>query len=344
MQSYFNQMAGAMSDVDPEQMARMKDMFAALNQLLEQRERGEDTTPAFQQFMQDFGDFFPGNPETLEELLEQMAEQMAAMQAMLNSMTPEQRAQLEGLARQLLEDMDLRWQVDQLADHLRQAFPDAGWNRRYQFSGQDPLGFAEAAQLMNRLGDMDQLENLLRSATNPGALAEVDLESGLRIVEIGHDRLIGDIALRRLDPHRSDQHQTAEGLGRLARHLGRDPAAEAQTHQRNVAHAEIAQQPGVRRPPVRPVAGDGYLRAGHVGGVGPVGLGDAVEHPPQWSDAFAAAPVAARPSACRPTTSKWSAPRRSPGRPLSSCSTCRCRCRCATTSLPPRRWRWRCTR
>src|SRR5438067_3420036 len=176
MQSYFNQMAGAMSDVDPEQMARMKDMFAALNQLLEQRERGEDTTPAFQQFMQDFGDFFPGNPETLEELLEQMAEQMAAMQAMLNSMTPEQRAQLEGLARQLLEDMDLRWQVDQLASHLQQAFPDAGWNRRYQFSGQDPLGFAEAAQLMNRLGDIDQLENLLRSATSPGALAEVDLD------------------------------------------------------------------------------------------------------------------------------------------------------------------------
>ena len=176
MQSYFNEMAGSMSDVSPEQMARMKDMFAALNQLLEQRERGEDTTESFQRFMEQFGDFFPGNPTTLDELLEQMAEQMAAMQAMLNSMTPEQRAQLEGLARELLEDMDLRWQVDQLADHLQQAFPDAGWNRRYQFSGQDPLGFAEAAQLMNRLGDIDQLENLLRSATSPGALAEVDLD------------------------------------------------------------------------------------------------------------------------------------------------------------------------
>ena len=27
-----------------------------------------------------------------------------------------------------------------------------------------------------------------------------------------------------------------------------------------------------------------------------------------------------------------------------SCSTCRCRCRCATTSCRPRRWPWRCTR
>src|SRR5437764_12469487 len=176
MQSYFNQMSGAMQSTTPEQMQRMKDMFDALNRMLEQREGGEPIDPSFEQFMQRFGDFFPGNPQNLDELLEQMAEQMAAVQSMLNSMTPEQRAQLQGLAEQLLEDLDLRWQVDRLAHNLQGAFPDAGWNRRYQFSGQDPLGFAEAAQLMNRLGDIDQLENLLRSATSPGALAEVDLD------------------------------------------------------------------------------------------------------------------------------------------------------------------------
>jgi uncharacterized protein with von Willebrand factor type A (vWA) domain len=108
---------------------------------------------------------------------------MAAMQNMLNSMTPEQRAQLQGLANQLLEDMDLRWQVDRLASNLRQAFPGAGWDRRpYNFSGQDPLGMAEAASLMNRLGDIDQLENLLNSAVSPGALADVDLDKARDIL------------------------------------------------------------------------------------------------------------------------------------------------------------------
>src|SRR5947199_5194952 len=82
-QSYFNQMAGAMSDVSPEQMQRMKDMLAGLNNLLEMREQGQDTTRAFEQFMQQFGDFFPGNPETLDELLEQTAEPLAASQAMV---------------------------------------------------------------------------------------------------------------------------------------------------------------------------------------------------------------------------------------------------------------------
>jgi uncharacterized protein with von Willebrand factor type A (vWA) domain len=173
-QSYFNNMAGAMSNPDPEAMARMKDMLSELNHMLEQRERGEE--PDFQGFMDRYGDFFPENPQNLDELLEAMAARMAAMQAMLNSMTPEQRAQLQGLAEQLLEDMDLRWQVDQLAQNLRGAFPGAGWERRFDFSGSDPLGFAEANDVLRDLGDLDQLEQLLRSASNPGALAEVDVD------------------------------------------------------------------------------------------------------------------------------------------------------------------------
>jgi uncharacterized protein with von Willebrand factor type A (vWA) domain len=191
MQSYFNQMTGAMSDVSPEQLQRMKDMFNALNRMLEQREHGESLDPTFEQFMQQFGDFFPGNPATLDELLEQMAQQMAAMQAMLNSMTPEQRAQLQGLAEALLEDMDLRWQVDRLSHNLQNAFPQAGWDRRYQFNGMDPLGFAEAAQLMERLGDIDQLENLMRSAASPGALADVDIDKARE--------LLGDDGARSLE-------------------------------------------------------------------------------------------------------------------------------------------------
>ncbi len=174
-----NQLAGSMRDASPEQLQRTKDMLAALNQMLEQRARGE--TPDFDGFMARYGDFFPENPRDLDELAEVMARRMAAMQALLNSMTPEQRAQLQGLADQLMADMDLRWQTDQLARQLRAAFPDAGWERRHDFSGQDPLDLAGAAGLMDLLGDIDRLEHLLRGATNPGALAEVDVS---RVQEI----------------------------------------------------------------------------------------------------------------------------------------------------------------
>ncbi|HEX9258692.1 MAG TPA: hypothetical protein VF855_04085, partial [Acidimicrobiales bacterium] len=133
----------------------------------------------------------PDNPQSVEELLESIAKRMAAMQAMMNSMTPEQRAQLQGLSEALLEDMDLRWQMDQLGNNLRQLFPQMGWERRYGFEGQDPLGMADAMQLMEQLGDMDQLENLLRSATNPGALAEADIDKARD--------LLGDDAAKSLE-------------------------------------------------------------------------------------------------------------------------------------------------
>ncbi|MCU0311062.1 MAG: hypothetical protein MUE36_08970 [Acidimicrobiales bacterium] len=189
MQQYVDQMAGAVENMSPEDMARMKDMFAELNHMLEQRQRGEE--PDFDGFMERFGDFFPENPRDLDELLEIMAQRMAAAQAMLNSMTPEQRAQLQALSDQLLEDMDLRWQIDQLGQNLQGMFPDMGWSRRYEFSGDQPLDMSSASQMMQELSDLDQLENLLRGASSPGALAEVDLDRARE--------LLGDDAARSLE-------------------------------------------------------------------------------------------------------------------------------------------------
>ena len=185
-----------MQNMSPEDMARMKDMLAELNQMLEQRARGEE--PDFDGFMERYGDFFPENPQTLDELLELMAQRMAAMQAMLNSMTPEQRAQLQGLSDQLLEDMDLRWQVDQLGENLRAGLPRRRTGTAATTSaGQDPLGFAEAASMMEQLGDLDQLENLLRTATAPGALAEVDLDKARELLgdDVGREpRALAELA------------------------------------------------------------------------------------------------------------------------------------------------------
>ena len=174
MQQAVDQMAGAMQDLSPEDLARMKDMLAELNQMLEQRRAGE--VPDFDGFMERYGDFFPENPQTLDELLEVMARRMAAMQQMLNSMTPEQRAQLQELSEQLLGDMDLQWQMDQLGDNLRELFPQMGWEQSRNFTGQDPLDMGEAMGLFDELADLDQLEQMLRGASSPGALAEVDID------------------------------------------------------------------------------------------------------------------------------------------------------------------------
>jgi len=202
LQAQFGQLAEAMQQAsqDPAELQRMKDMFNDLNALIEARQQGTDTAEQFDDFMARHGDFFPGNPQTLDELLAQLAGQMAAMQQLLNSMTPEQRAQLQALSSALLDDMDLAFQASRLGSNLQQMLPTLPWQEGYQFEGDQPLSMGQAGSVMRELGDLDHLERMLRGTSNPGALAEVDLARARE--------LVGDDAARSLDR-----------LGRLAKQL-----------------------------------------------------------------------------------------------------------------------------
>ena len=250
MQSYFNQMSEGMQDVSPEQLARMKDMLAGLNEMLEQRERGEE--PDFAGFMDKFGDFFPGNPQTLDELIEQMAQSMAAMQQLLNSMTPEQRAQLQQLADSLLEDMDLQWQMGELSRNLQQAFPNMPWGRQLDFSGDQPMSMGQMSSVLQTIGDLDGLEQMLSNVTQPGQLAEVDIDQARDL--LGNDvarslERLQDLAQMLKDAGLIDQRDgryelTPKGvralgqkaLGDLFRNMMKDRAGRHELERNGVGH------------------------------------------------------------------------------------------------------------
>jgi uncharacterized protein with von Willebrand factor type A (vWA) domain len=76
----------------------------------------------------------------------------------------------------VLEDMDLRWQVERLAQNLQRAVPDAGWQRSYDFDGEGPMSMSRATDLATQLGQLDRMEDLLQSASTPAALSEIDLD------------------------------------------------------------------------------------------------------------------------------------------------------------------------
>jgi uncharacterized protein with von Willebrand factor type A (vWA) domain len=173
-ETYVKGVADALGGMGAEQRARLRDAFDALNRMLEQRERGEEIDPTFEQFMDRFGDMFPG-AGSLDELLEQLAARMAAAEAVWQSLTPDQRRQLQDLSDRLLEDMDLRWQVERLSGNLRRAVPDAGWDRSRQFTGDAPLSMSDATDLASQLDELDRIEDLLQSASSPAALSEIDL-------------------------------------------------------------------------------------------------------------------------------------------------------------------------
>ena len=175
VRTYLDQVAGAASSSAAER-ERIRNALDALNKMMEQSAAGEALDPSFEQFMDQFGDLFPGDPADLDELLEQLAQRMAAASAMLASMTPGERAQLQELMDELLSDMDLSWQINRLAGNLRTAFPGEQWDRRMSFSGDEGMGLAETTDMFQRLGELDQLETMFSGAPQPGALAEVDLD------------------------------------------------------------------------------------------------------------------------------------------------------------------------
>ena len=175
--SYFRQLAQGMRDVTPEQMARFKDMLSELNGLLEARARGEDTQPTFEDFMQRYGDLFPEHPRTLEELLEQMARRMAAMSRLLASLSPEQREELQGLVDQVMQDMDLAFEMDRLGANLQGMFPDAGWGEGEWGEGEDAMPMSATVDALERMHDYEELDRSLEGAYPGAALEDVDEEA-----------------------------------------------------------------------------------------------------------------------------------------------------------------------
>ena len=174
MQQVVDRVSEGMESVTPEDVQRTKEMLAALNEMIAKRDQGED--PGFEKFMDEYGDMFLDDPETLDELLESIARRMAAMQAMLNSMSPEQREQLARLSQQFMDDMDLQWQMEQLSSSLQAQFGQLNSESSYEMSGESPLSMSQALDAMAEMGRLDELEGMLDAATSPADLAEIDPE------------------------------------------------------------------------------------------------------------------------------------------------------------------------
>jgi uncharacterized protein with von Willebrand factor type A (vWA) domain len=210
MGAYFRNMAQGMRNLSAEELQRFRDMLAELNDMVERRERGEPYD--FDGFMERHGDFFPENPQTLDELLEQMARRMAAMSRVLASMSPEQRAELQGLAEQVMQDMDLAFEVDRLGANLASAFPEMGWGEPVLTGGEEAMPLSATVDAMERLHDFEDLDRSMRGDYAGASIDDVD-EDALR-------RSLGEDAVR--DLRRLKQIERAlERAGLVSRRDGR---------------------------------------------------------------------------------------------------------------------------
>ena len=137
LDAHLQALTGALEAVTPEDIARIAAMLGDLNELVEARAANGGEPPAdeperFAAFVERHRDLLPevvgadGSPRPprdLDELLGELARRAQAARAFLRSLSPSQRAQLEDLASQVFDDLDLEFQLDRLGRTLPAAYP-----------------------------------------------------------------------------------------------------------------------------------------------------------------------------------------------------------------------------
>lgn len=173
------------------------EMVRDLNDLLTAHRRGEDTDEQFRDFMDQHGDFFPENPQSVDELIDTLAARSAAAQRMLNSMTPEQRDELMALSAQAFGSPELQDALGQLDANLQALRPGEDWSGSERFDGEQGLGLGDGTGVLQDLADLDALGEQL-SQSYPGArMSDIDLDKLGEL--LGEDAAVDARALAELE-------------------------------------------------------------------------------------------------------------------------------------------------
>jgi uncharacterized protein with von Willebrand factor type A (vWA) domain len=213
LDSQFRGMRDALRGATPEDMARVREMLGALNDMLESDARGEHTQEQFDNFMEQYGDFFPEQPSTLEELVDALARRAAAQQRLMDSLTDAQRQELADLMAGALGDAGLSSELDRLQRQLRAARPDLRWGGRERMDGDRPLGLGDATTALEEVADLEELDAMLDQDYPGATLDDVDPE----LVERALGRAAVDdlSALRRVERELQRQGYLQRSGGKL---------------------------------------------------------------------------------------------------------------------------------
>jgi len=166
----FNQLQQAAKDSEGN-LQQLRDFLNDVNDAFDQHRAGEpvDLDKLNNKWAQQLG----GRVNSMEELAQRMAQQMQASQQLLNLLSPEQRREIEGLINEAAQGSDLAEQMRRLQENLPQSSMQ---NRMMQQDqpGSEPISLEMAMQLLEQLGQIDQLESQLRDTGGYDDLQNLD--------------------------------------------------------------------------------------------------------------------------------------------------------------------------
>ncbi|WP_213816853.1 VWA domain-containing protein [Glaciihabitans sp. dw_435] len=193
----FAGMKQALENATDEDRAAINEMLGDLNALLDAHKRGEDTPEQFDDFMERHGDYFPENPQNVDELIDALAQRAAAAQRMRNSMTQEQRDELDALAQQAFGSPELMDSLAQLDDNLQALRPGENWGGSERLDGDEGLGLGDGTGVFQDLADLDELYEQLSQSYNGSQMDDLDLDKLAR--QIGDDAAVDARTLQQLE-------------------------------------------------------------------------------------------------------------------------------------------------
>src|SRR4051812_3593676 len=196
--SRFEGMKEALQQTTPEDVEAINEMLTDLNALLAAHAQGRPEVPElFEEFMANHGEFFPENPQNVEELIDVLAQRAAAAQRMMNSMTAEQRAELMELSQQAFGSPELMQQLSQLDANLQSLRPGEDWGGSERFDGEQGLGLGDGTGGLQDLADLDDLAEQLSQSYDGARLDDVDLDKLAR--QLGNEAAVDARTLQRLE-------------------------------------------------------------------------------------------------------------------------------------------------
>ncbi|MCW2814767.1 MAG: von Willebrand factor, type [Nocardioides sp.] len=197
----FKGMKDALENATDADRAAINEMLGDLNELLAKHAQGEDTPEDFAEFMDKHGDYFPENPQSIDELLDAMAQRAAAAQRMLNSMSAEQRRELMELSAQAFGSPELMDQLGQLDANLQALRPGEDWSGSEDFGqgqGQGTgVGLGDGTGVLQDLADLDALAEQLAQSYNGSRMDDVDLDKLAR--QLGDEAAVDAKTLQQLE-------------------------------------------------------------------------------------------------------------------------------------------------
>ncbi|GAC48908.1 vWA domain-containing protein [Gordonia aichiensis] len=213
----FDGMKQALEGATEQDRERISEMLTDLNALLDAHNRGEDTSEQFDEFMAKHGEYFPENPSNTEELIDSLAQRAAAAQQFYNSLSPEQRAELDQLAQQAFGSPDLMSQLAQMDSALREARPGLDWDNAQSFSGDQQMGLGQGAAALRDLSELEALSEQLSQQYAGAQMDDIDLDALAR--QLGEQAAVDARTLAELEKALTEQgffDRTSDGTLRLS--------------------------------------------------------------------------------------------------------------------------------